>query len=205
MHPNSPSTNRSTRPRCAWATTDLLAEYHDEEWGRPPTTDAGWLEMIILETFQAGLSWRVVLEKRQAMREAFGQFHPHRVAELTDEDVEHLLANPRLIRNRRKIKAAIANARIAQRLVREAGSLSHFFAELKQLSEETVYDQLQTTFVGVGPVTARSIAYATGLVTPPHEEGCWLASTVTDALRVEQQGDGVQSSQPDDDVDDAAQ
>ncbi|WP_067924406.1 DNA-3-methyladenine glycosylase I [Alicyclobacillus shizuokensis] len=204
MHSDSQSTNRSTRPRCAWATTELLAQYHDEEWGHPPTTDAGWLEMVILETFQAGLSWRVVLEKRSAMREAFGQFHPHRVAELTDEDVEHLLANPRLIRNRRKIEAAIANARIALRLAHEAGSLSRFFAGLQELPEEAIYQRLQSTFVGVGSITAQSIAYATGLVTPPHENGCWLASVVVDAPRVEQQGDGVQASQPDDDVDNAA-
>jgi DNA-3-methyladenine glycosylase I len=167
----------TTRQRCVWVTDALLMDYHDNEWGRPPVDDARWLEMVILETFQAGLSWRTVLHKREAFREAFANFEIGRVAAFDSADVQRLLTDKRIIRNRRKIEAAIENARIAQRLTAEFGSLSAFFYRLRGEDERVIYQTLQRTFRHVGPTTAESIAFATGLVPPPHDPGCWLAGS----------------------------
>lgn len=109
--------------RPTWASHDrLLRDYYDSEWGVPVHDEAGVFERLALEGFQAGLSWRTVLAKRDAFREAFAGFRPDAVAAFTDEDIEHLVSNPAIIRNRRKIEAAITNARatLALRDVDEA-------------------------------------------------------------------------------------
>ena len=98
--------------RPTWASHDeLLRSYYDTEWGLPIHDEAGVFERLVLEGFQAGLSWRTVLAKREAFREAFEGFIPDRVAAFTTDDVDRLLSAPGIIRNRRKIEAAIANAR----------------------------------------------------------------------------------------------
>ena len=98
--------------RPTWASHDaLLRSYYDTEWGMPVHDEAGVYERLALEGFQAGLSWRTVLAKRDSFREAFAGFSPDAVAAFTDADVERLASNPSIIRNRRKIEAAIANAR----------------------------------------------------------------------------------------------
>lgn len=88
-----------------------MRDYYDHEWGLPVRDTPGVFERIVLEGFQSGLSWAVVLRKRPAFREAFDDFDPDAVARYTDADVERLLADERLVRNRRKIEAAITNAR----------------------------------------------------------------------------------------------
>ena len=98
--------------RPTWASHDeLLRSYYDTEWGLPIHDEAGVFERLVLEGFQAGLSWRTVLAKRDAIREAFKGFIPDRVAVFTTDDVDCLMSAPGIIRNRRKIEAAIANAR----------------------------------------------------------------------------------------------
>ena len=98
--------------RPTWASHDeLLRSYYDTEWGLPIHDEAGVFERLVLEGFQAGLSWRTVLVKREAFREAFEGFIPDRVAAFTTDDVDRLVSAPGIIRNRRKIEAAIANAR----------------------------------------------------------------------------------------------
>ena len=110
--------------RPTWASHDaLLRSYYDTEWGMPVHDEAGVYERLALEGFQAGLSWRTVLAKRDSFREAFAGFSPDAVAAFTDADVERLASNPSIIRNRRKIEAAIANAR-ATIEVRVAQSVS---------------------------------------------------------------------------------
>ena len=100
------------RVRPTWASHDeLLRTYYDTEWGLPVHDEAGVFERLVLEGFQAGLSWRTVLAKREAFREAFEGLIPDRVAAFTTDDVDRLLSAPGIIRNRRKIEAAIANAR----------------------------------------------------------------------------------------------
>jgi len=99
-------------PRCAWAQTHPLnAEYHDEEWGVPEYDSRALWEKLILDGFQAGLSWLTILKKRDAFREAFEGFDPERIAQFDESDVERLLGNAGIIRSRSKIEATIGNAR----------------------------------------------------------------------------------------------
>ena len=98
--------------RPTWASHDeMLRSYYDTEWGLPINDEAGVFERLVLEGFQAGLSWRTVLAKREAFRQAFDGFVPDRVAAFTSDDVDHLVSTPGIIHNRRKIDAAISNAR----------------------------------------------------------------------------------------------
>ena len=98
--------------RCGWVkmSNPLYVAYHDEEWGRPLHDDQALFELLCMETYQAGLSWETVLNKRQAFRESFHGYHLQRVAEMTDSELESLLDNPAIIRNRAKIFATRANA-----------------------------------------------------------------------------------------------
>ncbi|MEV5640002.1 DNA-3-methyladenine glycosylase I [Streptomyces flaveolus] len=100
-------------PRCPWAlsTADYVT-YHDEEWGRPVHGDDALFERLSLEAFQSGLSWITILRRRPGFRAAFADFEIAAVAEFTDEDRERLLADPGIIRNRAKIDATLANARV---------------------------------------------------------------------------------------------
>lgn len=98
--------------RCPWCGSDpLYIEYHDKEWGSPVHDERKHFEFLLLETQQAGLSWLTILKKREAYREAFYNFEPERVARLAEADVARMLENPRIVRNRRKLAAAVVNAR----------------------------------------------------------------------------------------------
>ncbi len=100
------------RPRCGWVTDDpLYLRYHDEEWGVPVRDDRRLFEFLVLETFQAGLSWLTILRKREAFRRAFAGFDPERVARFGERRIARLMEDASIVRNRRKIEAAIANAR----------------------------------------------------------------------------------------------
>jgi DNA-3-methyladenine glycosylase I len=118
---------KSTTPqRCGWATTEALAKYHDEEWGVPSRDDRHLFEMLILEGAQAGLSWSTILNKRAGYQKAFRGFDIDRVAAFTEDDVERLIADVNIIRNRSKIASAVGNARAVQRIQAEHGSLANF-------------------------------------------------------------------------------
>ena len=98
--------------RPTWAATDLLLrDYYDTEWGRPVTSEQGVFERLVLESFQSGLSWSTILKKREAFRCAFASFIPEAVAAFTDKDRERLMQDAGIVRNKRKIDAAITNAR----------------------------------------------------------------------------------------------
>lgn len=119
--------------RPTWASHDeLLRSYYDAEWGLPVHDEVGVFERLVLEGFQAGLSWRAVLAKRGAFRAAFAGFSPDRVAAFTGDDIERLSTNPEIIRNRRKIEAAISNAR-ATVAMRSSGDSSHGPTHLGEL------------------------------------------------------------------------
>jgi len=108
------------RRRCGWVTDDpLYLRYHDEEWGVPVRDDRLLFEFLVLETFQAGLSWLTILRKREAFRRAFAGFDPEKVARFGERQVARLMGDRSIVRNRRKIEAAVANAR-AFLAVREA-------------------------------------------------------------------------------------
>ena len=118
-------TKSSDLKRCAWATgsDDLMCEYHDTEWGVPLHDDRGLFEFLCLEGAQAGLSWRTVLAKRENYRKAFHGFEIARVAALKDRELEKLLFDPGIIRNRLKVTSMRGNAIAALKVIEEFGSL----------------------------------------------------------------------------------
>lgn len=126
------SKNRAEVPakpvvRCAWCGNDpLYIRYHDEEWGRPVDDDRVMFEFLVLESAQAGLSWITILRKRENYRRAFANFDAQKVAAFTEKDVERLMNNPGIVRNRLKIKAAIGNARLFLQLQKEHGSFCRY-------------------------------------------------------------------------------
>ncbi len=114
--------------RCDWGTSDpLLLKYHDEEWGTPVHDDRVHFEFWVLEMFQAGLSWMTVLRKREAFRKDFKNFEPAKVAAFTQKDVERLLGDAGIIRNRMKIEAAVNNAKRFIEIQKEFGSFDKYF------------------------------------------------------------------------------
>ncbi|MDY0780315.1 DNA-3-methyladenine glycosylase I [Tenacibaculum sp. IB213877] len=113
--------------RCFWVSNDpLYVEYHDTEWGVPVYDDDKLFEFLILETFQAGLSWITILRKRENFRKAFDNFNYKKIANYSDEKYEELLQNEGIIRNRLKIKATISNAQAFMRVQDEFGSFSEY-------------------------------------------------------------------------------
>ena len=106
------STETPNRPRCQWVdpTKPDYVAYHDEEWGVPVFDDRRWFEFLTLESAQAGLSWYTVLRKRENYRQAFAEFDPEKVAEFDESRIEALLADPGIIRNKLKVRAAVNNA-----------------------------------------------------------------------------------------------
>ncbi len=167
--------------RPAWAATDpLLMEYYDTEWGMPVRDEQGLYERICLEGFQAGLSWATILRKRPAFRKAFADFDPDTVAEFGGAEVERLMGDPGIVRNRMKINATIANAR-ATIALREDGGLvdlvwSHrpadtprptTMADVPTVSEESkaLSKALRSKgFAFVGPTTMYALMEAVGII-----------------------------------------
>lgn len=115
------------KKRCGWAGDDgLYIEYHDKEWGVPVQDDRKHFEFVVLESAQAGLSWITILKRRENYREAFDGFDPEKVAKYDEKKVEELLNNKGIIRNRRKIEAAVANAKTFLRIQEEFGSFDKY-------------------------------------------------------------------------------
>src|SRR5690554_8005243 len=124
------------KTRCAWSgKEEIYVRYHDEEWGVPVRDDHKQFEFLTLEGFQAGLSWLTILRKRENFRKAFDNFDVKKVCNYDEEKVLELLNNPGIIRNRRKIEAAINNARCFIKIQQEFGSFSNYqwrFVNFKQ-------------------------------------------------------------------------
>jgi DNA-3-methyladenine glycosylase I len=114
--------------RCTWVSgLDLEIRYHDQEWGVPRYDDPGQFEFLILESAQAGLSWKTILKKREGYRRCFAGFDPEQVARFTAKDVDRLMADASIVRNRKKIESAIANARLFLDLAARHGSFCAWF------------------------------------------------------------------------------
>ncbi|HXR37083.1 MAG TPA: DNA-3-methyladenine glycosylase I [Candidatus Binataceae bacterium] len=118
--------DRANKTRCRWATDELSAAYHDEEWGVPVHDDRLLFEFLILEGAQAGLSWITILKKRPAYREAFDRFDPRKVARYDAAKVAALLANQGIVRNRLKVASAIGNAQAFLEVQKEFGSFDKY-------------------------------------------------------------------------------
>ncbi|WP_182358664.1 DNA-3-methyladenine glycosylase I [Tomitella gaofuii] len=174
--------------RCPWAVTDPLnTEYHDMEWGVPVHGERALFERICLESFQAGLSWLTILRKRPAFRDAFAGFDVDKVAAFTDDDVQRLLADAAIVRNRAKIAAAVGNASAVQRLrdgegldavlwgYRDADPAAPRTAEevptRSAASEAMAKDLRARGFRFVGPTSCHALMEATGII-DTHLAGC---------------------------------
>lgn len=151
-----------------------MRAYHDREWGRPVRGDAALFERITLEGAQAGLSWSTILNKRPAYRTAFAGFEPERVARFTARDERRLLADAGIVRNRAKIRSAIANARAYLDLRDEVGSVARWLGTF-HLPAALSTALRSRGFTFVGPTIAASIMQATGVL-DGHVPGCALAS-----------------------------
>ncbi len=160
--------------RCRWCQSDeLLRRYHDEEWGEKAAADEDIFERLMLEIFQAGLSWKLVLKKRASMREAFCDFDLNKAAFLTEEDINAYLHDPRVIRHRKKLEALVFNANQCLLLKRSYGSLRKYLDQLHQKDLDEVIKELKNSFRFVGDKTAYSFLEAMGLVEPKHDPDCW--------------------------------
>ncbi len=174
------------RSRCGWGGVGLLRDYHDREWGRPVRGQSALFERIALESFQSGLSWLVILRKRDNFRRAFAGFEVGAVAAFTVRDVDRLMSDPGIVRNRAKIEATVANARAVAALPGSLSDLLWSFAPPPRPRPPTVADvpsqteqsralarELRTRgFRFVGPTTAYALMQATGMV-DDHLDGCW--------------------------------
>ena len=167
--------------RPPWAARDpLLREYYDTEWGMPVHDEAGLFERLVLEGFQSGLSWVTILRKRPAFREAFAGFDPDAVAAFGEEDVARLMADERIVRNRRKIDAALTNARATVALRSEGGLAELIWSYRPEVTPEPrTIDEVPSSsaesialakelkrrgFTFVGPVTVFALMEAIGVV-----------------------------------------
>lgn len=176
------------KTRCKWANPNnsIYLHYHDEEWGVPVHDDHKLFEMLILECFQAGLSWECVLNKREAFRQAFDGFDLEKVCAYGEEKIEELRNNKEIIRNRLKINAAINNARVFREIQKEYGSFSdylwHWTGEKvvyendkvsSPLSDCVSKDLKKRGMKFVGTVIIYSYLQAVGVIYS-HEKECYL-------------------------------
>lgn len=113
------------KKRCQWP-SDIEMNYHDTEWGVPVTKDKKWFEFLVLDSFQAGLSWKIILQKREGFRKAFYDFDVQKVAQMTDEDMARLREDSSIIRNRLKIKATVTNPQAFIRVQEEYASFNTY-------------------------------------------------------------------------------
>lgn len=183
------------RSRCGWAVTDneLYRDYHDQEWGRQLRGRVALFERMSLEAFQSGLSWLIILRKRDNFRQAFDGFDIEKVARYTDSDVTRLMADAGIVRNRAKIDATIANARAAENLDTDLSELLWSFAppprpRPRQLSDVPAVSPESTAmarelkrrgFRFVGPTTAYALMQATGMV-DDHVQSCWVPAAAAE-------------------------
>lgn len=172
------------KPRCAWCLGDpLYLAYHDQEWGVPLHDDRGLFEFLVLETFQAGLSWLTILKKRDNFHRAFAGFDPQRVVRFDERDRRRLLADAGIVRNRLKVDAAIANARVFLEVQAAHGSFDRWiwsftdgrpivnrWRELREMPAQTPLaatisrEMRRLGFRFAGPVVVYSHMQATGMV-----------------------------------------
>jgi DNA-3-methyladenine glycosylase I len=184
------------KPRCRWCSSaPEFIDYHDSEWGFPVDDDRQLFEKLCLEGFQSGLSWRTILAKRENFRAAFHGFDFNKIARFTQQDVDRLLQDAGIVRHRGKIEAVIHNAKRAQELVTQEGSLGAFFWRYEANPETQAPPQTASTseksialskalkklgWKYVGPTTVYAFLQAMGLVND-HVEECVVRAQVEQA------------------------
>jgi DNA-3-methyladenine glycosylase I len=182
----------NAKTRCSWCEKDdLYRKYHDEEWGKPVFNDQKLFEFLILETFQAGVSWHLILKKRENFRKAFLDFDYNQIAHFGDYEVQELMKDAGIIRNTLKIKSAINNAKAFIKIQEEFGSFSNFiwkyvdgkpidnqFTSLIEipaytpLAEKISKDLKKRGLKFIGPTIMYAHMQATGMVND-HINDCW--------------------------------
>ncbi len=169
--------------RCDWVSDDIHIKYHDTEWGVPLHNDKKLFEFLVLDTMQAGISWRIVLNKRESFRKAFDKFDPKKVSAYTEKDIKRLLADKGIIRNRRKIESAINNAKRFLETKKEFKTFDSYiwsFVDYKtkknrfkqwsdipavtKESEEMGRDMKGRGFTFVGPIVCYAFMQTVGMV-----------------------------------------
>ena len=191
------ATGPDGRLRCFWAVGGApeYLGYHDDEWGRPVTSDDGFFERLCLEGFQSGLSWLTILRKRPAFRRAFAGFRVAEVARFGPADVERLMNDAGIVRNRRKIEAAVHNAARCLEVIADCGSLAALVWRFRPAEEPApirskagwpavtpessalAAELRKRGFRFVGPTTAYATMQAAGLVND-HADGCCVRDEV---------------------------
>ena len=170
------------KKRCQWP-SDIEMNYHDTEWGVPVTNDKKWFEFLVLDSFQAGLSWKIILQKREGFRKAFYDFDVQKVAQMTDEDMARLREDSSIIRNRLKIKATVTNAQAFIRVQEEYDSFNTYiwsftngktihnqYTDLSEIPPSTpLYDKMSKDlkargFKFVGSTIGYAFMQASGIV-----------------------------------------
>lgn len=174
--------------RCFWANpeNENYIKYHDKEWGKPVYDDHKLLEMLILESFQAGLSWECILNKRENFRKAFDNFELEKICNYTEKKIEELRQDEGIIRNRLKIKASIKNSKIFKKIQKEYGSFSNYIWHFtnneviyeigktnSKLSDTISKDLKKRGMSFVGTTIIYSYLQAIGVIYS-HEKGCFL-------------------------------
>ena len=174
--------------RCKWCNlkNPIYVKYHDEEWGVPTYDDKKLFEVLVLESFQAGLSWETILIKRENFRRAFDHFDIDRIGRYEETKVMALLQDRSIIRNRRKIEATIVNARVFREIQKEWGSFSHYIWHFtngevvyevektySELSDRVAKDMKKRGMKFVGATTIYSYLQAVGIIYS-HEKKCFL-------------------------------
>ncbi|MDT9604928.1 DNA-3-methyladenine glycosylase I [Lactobacillus johnsonii] len=177
--------------RCSWGNSKnpLYQKYHDKEWGKLNLDSTYLYEMLVLESFQSGLSWETILNKRENFKKAFANFDYHKVAKFNENDFERLMQDKGIVRNRLKINAAINNAKMLVKLEKENQTLGEFLTQFipkpimhhprkmedvsasDDLSKEVSKEMKKLGFKFVGPVTIYSFLQAIGLIND-HLENC---------------------------------
>lgn len=178
--------------RCGWCnSSELYQKYHDEEWGVPVYDDETLFEFLLLETFQAGLSWITILNKRENFRKAFDNFDYKKIADYSEDKIQDLLQDPGIIRNKLKVNSAVSNAQAFMKIQDEFGSFSKYIwgfvdgkpidnqrKSLKEvqattpLSDAISKDLKKRGFKFVGSTVVYAHMQATGMVND-HVEDCW--------------------------------
>ena len=185
--------------RCKWCNLNnpIYVEYHDKEWGVPNFDDNYLLELLILESFQAGLSWECILNKRKSFKIAYDNFDIDKVINYDDEKINELLANEKIIRNKLKIKASINNAKIFKDIQKEYGSFYNYLTTFtlnkiiiendkttNDLSDAISKDLIKRGMKFVGSTIIYSYLQAIGVIYS-HDEDCFLykASSVLNTMK----------------------
>lgn len=174
--------------RCKWCNlkNPLYIKYHDEEWGTLKLDDDYLFEMLLLESFQAGLSWECILNKREQFRAAYDQFDYRKISCYDDKKIEALQENKGIIRNRRKIEASVRNAKVFMEIQKEYGSFAHYLKTFtndvilyefdkttNDLSDKLSSDLKKRGMTFVGSTIIYSFLQAIGIINS-HEPGCFL-------------------------------